>query len=58
MKIAMKLVVEMTPEQVQGLANEYGLTTDVNTVREFTKSYIGNVAQQSAASEFWTATVA
>jgi hypothetical protein len=57
MKIAVKVTIEVTPEQVEGLANEYGLDCDAASIRKFAKEYIENQAQQAAAGEFWTATV-
>jgi hypothetical protein len=60
-KIAMKVVIEMTPEQIQGLACEYGLGDGVNVpdaeLRDFAKSYIREHAQGGRAADFWTATV-
>jgi hypothetical protein len=54
-KIAVPLVIELTPEQIADLAVEYGIDTDPASVREFVRSYVLNIAQQSAASEFWSA---
>lgn len=55
----MKVVVEMTPEQIESLANEYGLgdgrMVPAAELRDWVKGYIRGQAQGSAAAEFWTA---
>lgn len=56
MKIAVKVTIEVTPEQAEDLALEYGLD-DAEDIREFAKSYIATQVRESAAGEFWTATV-
>jgi hypothetical protein len=56
MRIAVKVTIEVTPEQAEDLALEYGLE-DTEDIRKFAKSYIATQAQESAAGAFWTATV-
>ena len=61
MKIVVPVVIEMTPEQMSELANEYGIGDQKQPkeaeVREFCRGYMRELAQQSAAAEFWSATV-
>ncbi|MFD0851828.1 hypothetical protein ACFQ07_06330 [Actinomadura adrarensis] len=61
MKIAVRVTVEMTDEQIQGLATEYGLgdgeTVPAAEVREWVTSYFNEYAHQAYAAQFWTATV-
>lgn len=57
MKVAVRIVIEMTPEQIESLAFEYGLGTDPASIREFTQSYLLEHAQGSTAAEWWTASL-
>ncbi|GAA0284060.1 hypothetical protein GCM10009527_095220 [Actinomadura nitritigenes] len=60
-KFTLTTTVELTDEQVQDLATEYGLgdgeRVPAADLHEFVRSYIREHGQQSPAARFWTATV-
>ncbi len=58
----MRVVIEMTPDQIEGLACEYGLGDGTHVpaaeLRDWVKGYMRGQAQGgSPAAEYWTATV-
>ena len=55
MRIAVNVVIEMTPEQVEEYAYEYG--KDPDYIREDVRNLIESEIQNCAASEFWSAYV-
>jgi hypothetical protein len=58
-KIAVNLIVEMTPEDVEGYAREYGLDPkDKQAIREDVRRYIyGSAADNFAGAEYFKVTL-
>lgn len=56
-RIAVAVTIELTTEQVETLASEYGFGESPAEVREWVKDYVRGLATGSPAAECWTATV-
>lgn len=61
MRIAMRVVVEMTDEQVAALAAKYGLGVDgkvsASELRMWVKGYVRQQVRHTPEAKFWKATV-
>lgn len=53
-RVAVRLTIEVTPEQAEALSREYGIETDPASIREFVNEYVDGDAKGCPAGEFWT----
>lgn len=53
-RVSVRMTIEVTPEQAEALALEYGIETDPASIRTFVNEYLHGDATGSPAGEFWT----
>lgn len=53
-RVAVRMTIEVTPEQAEALSREYGIETDPASIRTFVNEYVDNDAKGCPAGEFWT----
>lgn len=54
LRVAVRMTIEITPEQAEELSREYGIETDPASIRTFVNEYMHGDATGSPAAESWT----